>query len=157
MAENNPEEDDGGGSPDIENEENKKLINNNNEKSPKIYIERRTFWGCSYKCIALTNAIFMIIDFVFEFDYFIAATMNKYFDLYYQIVYGLIIIPLFIGAIQSGFYLFQKERPEARVWITNSCWLAGISNVLVVIWISVYFGFFYPYNVVYMNLPDRIN
>ena len=53
----------------------------------------------SYKFIALFNAIFMLFDFGFQFCYFIATATNEYFDVYYSVLYGLILIPLGVAAV----------------------------------------------------------
>ena len=135
-------------------EEEKPLLPYKNEKNE--YVETRTFCGMTYKFLMAFNAVFMIIDFTFEFIYIIGICTNKYFDQYFYVWYSLIIIPLFVGATISMIYMCSEDAHSARKYIPLSCILAAFTSFFVVVWISVYFSVLYPYDIVYMNLPDRI-
>ena len=73
-----PDEIEDDGNANNNDDVNSKLIphSKNNNQNPKLYVERRSFWGMSYKCMALFNAYFMLFDFAFEFIYFTAVCTN---------------------------------------------------------------------------------
>ena len=126
------------------------------KKNPnEHYEEKRECCGCcTTKCMVITFCIFLILDFLFEVLHLYVIGTNKYFEPTYLYVYVFLVFVLFIAVILVCYYLFAPDSRETRAVVPWAFLIAGITGVLIALWIITYIFFMYPKQDVWVTGMD---
>ena len=94
---------------------------------------------CSLKCMIIIYALAVIVDFGFECFNLIRIQDNEYFHLIYFQVYLSLVILLGIAVCLILFYLVAPDSRGSRAVLPWAFLIAGISALLIGVWIITYF------------------
>ena len=121
--------------------------------APGDYVEDGK-WCCCFplKVGVIVVGILLIIDFIIETYELLDLAQNEYFDpIYAYIYFGLLCV--YGGAVVLYFvYLVAPDSPRTRGLTPWSLLIAGITSVLIAVWIVVYIYVLYPRDKVYIPI-----
>ena len=122
---------------------------------PGEYVEtRKTCFCLTRKCSVIFTGIFILINIFIEILNVAFMAQNEYFDSIYPTVYGVILLPLAVAAGFFLYYFIAKDSPTTRGLLPWGVILAGVTNLLIFIWVIVYITSLYKYDKVYVNSWD---
>ena len=75
---------------------------------------------------------------------------NEYFDVYYGIVYVIFVVILLVAVCLMLYYWIAEDSKDSRAVVPWGFLLAGIANLLILIWVLVYILALYKKDKVYV-------
>ena len=110
--------------------------------------------GCcecfSFKCIIITLAILLWLDFFIQCLNAYYVYDNEHFDQIYFQVYVAILVLYLAAVILVSIYLFPADSPETRAFLPWGFLVAAIASLLLVCWIIIYISSIYEDDDVYV-------
>ena len=127
------------------------------ERAPEgEFQETRTFcFCCSLKCGIILFGALVVLTFCVEVFNAAMILINEHFDKFFGIVYLIILIPYLVAVILQFYYWCSKDSKSSRAVLPWSFMIAGISSLLLAVWIIIYICILYKKDKVYTPKFDK--